>query len=88
MFSAIKDSRVVETPNLDEERFDGKVKLTKDELQRLVDFYNNDTKERRKEYIEMFLFTFHAGGLRPVDVMTLTCSNVNLEKRKLRKILI
>lgn len=63
MFSAIKDSRVIETPNLDEERFEGKAKLTKDELQRLVDFYNNDTEERRKEYIEMFLFVFHAGYL-------------------------
>lgn len=88
VFSAIKDSRVVEAPNLDEDRFDGKAKLTKDELQKLVNFYNIDTEERRKEYIEMFLFAFHAGGMRPIDVMTLTWSNVNFEKRELRKILI
>ena len=36
----------------------------------------------------MFLFAFHAGGMRPIDVMTLTWNNVNLEKKELRKILI
>ena len=88
LYSNIKDSRVVETPNLDEEQFDGKEKLTKDEIQRLVEFYNTDTEVRRKEYIEMFLFAFHAGGMRPIDVMTLMWSNINMEKRELRKILV
>lgn len=88
LYSAIKDCRVVEAPNLDEEKFDGKEKLTKEEIQRLVDFYDNDTEERRKEYIEMFLFAFHAGGMRPIDVMTLMWSNVSMEKRELRKILV
>lgn len=88
LYSGIKDSRVVETPNLEEENFDGKEKLTKDEIQRLVEFYNTDTETRRKEYIEMFLFAFHAGGMRPIDVMTLMWSSVNMEKRELRKILI
>lgn len=88
LYSSIKDCRVVETPNLDEEKFDGKEKLTKEEIQKLVDFYGNDTEERRKEYIEMFLFAFHAGGMRPIDVMTLTWANINMEKRELRKILV
>lgn len=87
-YSSIKDCRIIETPDLEEEKFDSKEILTKEELQRLVDFYNSDTEPRRKEYIEMFLFAFHAGGMRPIDVMTLTWANVNFEKREVRKILI
>ena len=88
LYSQIKKCRVTVTPNLDAESFDGKSILTKEQLQKIVEFYNNDTEPRRKDYIEMFLFAFHAGGLRPVDVMTLTWNNVNFEKKELRKILI
>lgn len=84
----IADCRVVETPNLEEDSFDGKSKLTKAELNKIVEFYNSDTEPRRKEYIEMFLFAFHAGGMRPVDVMTLTWNNVNFEKKEVRKTLV
>lgn len=84
----IKDCRVVETPSLDDDAYDGKSALTKEELKKIVEFYNQDNEPRRKEYIEMFLFAFHAGGMRPIDVMTLMWNNVNLEKRELKKILI
>ena len=88
LFAQIKKCRVVVVPNLNEDSFDGKSTLTKEQLQKIVDFYNNDNEPRRKDYIEMFLFAFHAGGLRPVDVMTLTWNNVHLEKREIRKVLI
>ena len=88
LYGQIKNCRVVEMPKMDEESFDEKSALTKDELQKLVDFYNEDKEPRRKKYIEMFLFAFHAGGLRLVDIMTLTWNCINFEKRELRKILV
>lgn len=86
VYANIKDCRVVEQPVLDSEKFDGKSYLTKEQLQKLVEFYENDTEQRRKEYIEMFLFSFHAGGLRMVDIMTLMWNHINIEKKELRKI--
>lgn len=88
VYAAIKDCRVVETPDVDAETYDGKSALSKEELQMLVDFYSTDTEPRRKEYIEMFLFAFHSGGLRLVDVMTLQWAHINFEKKELRKTLI
>jgi integrase len=86
IYADIKDCRVVEQPRLDSEQFDGKSFLTKEQLQKLVEFYNQDSEPRRKEYIEIFLFAFHSGGLRMVDVMTLMWSHINIEKKELRKI--
>lgn len=88
LYAQIQDCRVIETPTKDEDAYDGKSALTKEELTKIVEFYKTDTEPRRKEYIEMFLFAFHAGGMRPIDVMTLMWSNVNLENRELKKILI
>ncbi len=72
---------------VDDGEFDGK-SLTGDELKKLIDYYNDCLEPRRKEYIEMFLFAFHACGLRVVDVMTLQWNHVDLEKKELRKIMI
>lgn len=84
----IKDCRMKEVPSsLDDEKWDKKF-LTKEQLNQLVEFYNTDTEPRRKEYVEMFLFAFHAGGLRLVDVATLTWNHVHFEEKTLRKILI
>lgn len=88
VYSAIKDCRVEEKPDLDDESYDGKSALTKNDLKKLVEFYESDTEPRRKEYIEMFLFAFHAGGLRMVDVMTLTWNCINFDKKELRKTLV
>lgn len=85
----IQDMRIAVKPTLsgDEGEFDGK-SLTAEELSKLIDFYKDCKEYRRKEYIEMFLFAFHACGLRVVDVMTLQWSNVDLQKKELRKIMI
>ena len=88
VYAAIKECRVEEKPNLDAESYDGKSALSKEELNKLVQFYKTDKEPRRKEYIEMFLFAFHAGGLRMVDVMTLTWSCINFDKKELRKTLV
>ena len=87
-YLAIKDCRLEPKPNLDDESYDGKSALTKKELQEIVKFYNEDNEPRRKEYIEMYLFAFHAGGMRMVDVMTLTWKCVSFEKKELRKTLV
>lgn len=73
--------------SIDDTGFDGKY-LTLQELQQLVDFYNKDVEPRRKEYIEMFLFAFHAGGLRLVDVMTLQWKHIDFKKKEIKKVLI
>ena len=86
VYADIKECRVVEQPVLDNEQFDGKSYLTKEQLNKLIEFYNQDTEPRRKEYIEMFLFAFHTGGLRMVDIITLMWSHISIEKKELRKI--
>lgn len=85
----IQDMRIAVKPNLsgDESTYDGK-SLSKEELAALIEYYHNCKEARRKEYLEMFLFAFHACGLRVVDVMTLQWTNIDFEKKELRKIMI
>lgn len=88
--AAIQDMRIQEKASLEaegEKEFDGH-NLSKEQLAKLVEFYQNDTEPRRKEFIEMFLFAFHACGLRIVDVMTLQWAHIDFEKKELSKILI
>lgn len=88
VYTDIKDKRLVEdAASVNDERFDGKY-LDKEGFAKLLNFYENDTEERRKEYIEMFLFAFHAGGMRIVDVMTLEWKHINFEKMEMKKVLI
>lgn len=86
---ALQDMRIIIKPSLneDEKAFDDKF-LSKEQLKMLSNAYKNCKEPRRKEYIEMFLFAFHACGLRVVDIMTLQWTSINFEKRELRKILV
>lgn len=85
----IQDMRIAVKPNLsgDESSYDGK-SLSQEEIAKLIDYYHHCKEPRRKEYIEMFLFAFHACGLRVVDIMTIQWSNVDLNKKELRKVMI
>lgn len=85
----IQDMRVTPkiTLSADDAEFDGK-SLSNEDMEKLIKFYKKDREPRRKEFIEMFLFAFHACGLRVVDVMTLQWSHIDLEKKELRKIMI
>ena len=85
----IQDMRISPKANLaiDDGEFDGK-SLSEEELTKLVNYYRECKEPRRKEFIEMFLFSFHACGLRVVDVMTLQWSHIDLEKRELRKVMV
>ncbi len=88
----IRDLRVKEKISLEEdsdeaEVFNGKI-LTAEQMRALIEYGNNCKLVKRKEYIDMFLFAFHACGLRVVDVATLQWNSVNFEKKELRKVLI
>lgn len=86
VYLEIKDKRLTDSASaLEHDGFDGKF-LTKEEIEKLVVFYENDCEQRRKEYVEMFLFAFHAAGFRIIDIMTLQWKHVNFEKKEIRKI--
>ena len=85
----IQDMRIVPKIQLSSEdaEFDGK-SLSHEEMEKLITYYNECREPRRREFIEMFLFAFHACGLRVVDVMTLQWSNIDFNRKELRKIMI
>ncbi len=88
VYAEIRKKRLIaDSFSIDCEYFDGRY-LSMGQLRELVAFYESDTERRRKEYIEMFLFAFHAGGLRMVDIMTLQWRHIDFEKRELRKVLV
>ena len=60
--------------------------LKKEELEILVKKYDTITQPRRKEFLEMFLFSFHACGLRLVDVMTLRWKDIDFQKKEIKKV--
>lgn len=71
----------------EESEFDGK-SLNKEQLLALLEYYKTCPEPRRREFLEIFFFAFHACGLRVVDVMTLQWGHINFEKKELRKIMI
>lgn len=87
--SSLEDKRIIcsKVGDLEgkAENFNGKY-LQDEDFKHLLDFYNQDTQERRKEYIEMYLFAFHACGLRLVDLMTLRWCDIDFENRTISKI--
>ena len=80
----IQDMRIITKTSLSEEEseFDGK-SLNKEQMQALMEYYKTCQEPRRKEFLEMFFFAFHACGLRVVDVMTLQWGHVNFEKKEM-----
>ncbi len=85
----IQDMRISPKLSLADEdnEFDGKY-LTKEQMSALVEYYRDCTEPRRKEFLEMFFFAFHACGLRVVDVMTLQWKHIDFARKELRKIMI
>lgn len=85
----IQDMRIVTKASLSEEEseFDGK-SLTKEQMLSLLEYYKTCNEPRRKEFLEMFFFAFHACGLRVVDVMTLQWKHIDFVRKELRKIMI
>jgi integrase len=84
----IQDMRIVTKVSLSEEEseFDGK-NLNKEQSLALLEYHKTCPEPRRKEFLEIFFFAFHACGLRVVDVMTLQWGHINFEKEELRNII-
>lgn len=82
----IQQMRIAKTKSLQENDISKVKHLTKEQLECLIGLYHNDQEERRKEYIEMFLFALYGCGLRLVDILTLQWSNIDLKNRTINKI--
>ena len=82
----IQDMRIVTKVSLSEEEveFDGK-SLTEKQMSALLEYYKTCQEPRRREFLEMFFFAFHACGLRVVDVIW---KHIDFSRKELRKIMI
>lgn len=84
----IQDLRITPKVTYTEDDDSSDRTLTQNEMNALLQYYKTCKEPRRKEFIEMFIFAFHACGLRVVDVMTLQWSNVDFKKKELSKVMI
>lgn len=88
-YADIKQMRLPKVVSFNAESEEQSVKyLEKEHLSKLVEYIGSEKEPRRREYLEMFLFAFHACGLRIVDIMTLQWSHIDLSKKQIRKILV
>lgn len=88
-YAEIKRMRPPKMVSFNAENAENEVKyLDKEQLKRLVEYAKSEKEYRRKEYIDMFLFSFHSCGLRVVDIMTLQWKHIDFGKKQLRKVLV
>lgn len=85
--ASLQDLYMKEEDRLDEEEKNIKY-LTEDRLAELVAAYDTIEQPRRKEFLEMWLFAFHACGMRMVDVMTLRWKDIDFKKNLISKVLV
>lgn len=83
--ASLQDLYMKEEDRLDEEERNIKY-FTEERLAELVSVYNTIEQPRRKEFLEMWLFAFHACGMRMVDVMTLRWKDIDFNKNFISKI--
>ena len=62
--------------------------LTDAQMKRLVAYYRKLPRGPRKDHLDLFLFSFHACGLRISDLVTLEWKQVDREKGFLSKVLV
>lgn len=62
--------------------------LSEQQMKSLITLYKEVKYDRTRDYLDMFLFSFHACGLRFVDVMTLQWSNIDFESDLMRKVIV
>jgi integrase len=62
--------------------------LTDGQMAQLVAYYQKLPEGPRKDYLDLFLFSFHACGLRISDLVTLEWKQVDREKGILSKVLV
>lgn len=83
--SRIKDLYVSDEYNTDESsvRY-----LTEEELRSLAKLQDLQLSRRQRDVLEMFLFAFHACGLRISDIISLRWQDIDLTKRTINKVLV
>lgn len=87
--ASISNSYLMPKADLEEEAEDRDVKyLTKKQLAEFVDYYAKAKYPKTRDYMDMFLFAFHACGLRFSDVLTLRWSDIDFETKHLNKVLV
>jgi len=57
-------------------------------MKKFVELYPKVRTNRTREIMDMFLFSFHACGLRISDIATLEWSHIDFEKRRMEKKLV
>lgn len=62
--------------------------LTGQEMQSLVSFWQNERPGKTRDALEIFLFSFHACGLRLSDIVTLEWSHINWQAATLSKAMV
>ncbi len=61
--------------------------LTEEQLRKFADLFNTVKYPRTRDYIDLFLFSFYACGLRISDLITLEWKSINFENREIRKVI-
>ena len=85
----IQKMRIIIKKSLNEDDDDSNVKyLTERQMSMVMEYYKTCREPRRKEFLEMFIFAFHACGLRIIDVMTLRWCDVDFNEKIIRKVMI
>lgn len=85
----IQNMRIIIKKSLNEDTEDDDVKfLTERQMAMVMEYYKTCQEPRRKEFLEMFMFAFHACGLRIIDVMTLRWCDINFDDKTIRKVMI
>ena len=59
--------------------------LTKEQIQEFVNLYPVVKHDRTREYMDMFMFSFYACGLRFSDILTLEWNHIDWENRQIKK---
>ena len=62
--------------------------LTEEQMLQFVDLYSKVKFNRTREIMDMFLFSFHACGLRVSDIITLEWSHIDWDRQELSKNLV
>lgn len=62
--------------------------LTHEQMKKFVEYYPKAQFNRQREFMDMFLFAFHACGLRVSDIATLEWKHIDFEKRRMEKRLV
>ena len=84
-FSNIKDLRIRIVPKFEDHCEKTEKYLTDEQLTSLIRYSETCSQKRRKEHINIFLFSIYACGLRISDIATLRWSDVDLGNTQFRK---